>query len=57
MSDKKNKEKTITISEDEYKRLLQDSRFLDCLKNAGVDNWDWYEEAWKAYEERYPEEN
>ena len=50
-------EKTITISEDEYKRLLQDSRFLDCLENAGVDNWDWYEEAWKAYEERYPEED
>lgn len=29
--------------------LLDDSDFLDCLKSAGVDNWDGYDEARKMY--------
>ena len=29
----------------EWEQLMKDSWFLECLKSAGVDNWDGYEEA------------
>lgn len=36
---------TITITEDEYKSLIEDSNFLEALQAAGVDNWDGYDLA------------
>lgn len=36
---------TVTISKEEYDELVEDSRFLATLRNAGVDNWEWYDEA------------
>lgn len=36
---------TVTISKEEYDKLLEDSIFLNCLERAGVDNWDGYEVA------------
>jgi len=30
---------------EEWKQLMKDSWFLDCLNAAGVDNWGGYEEA------------
>lgn len=38
-------EQTVTITQSEYDRLLEDSFFLDALRRAGVDNWDGYEVA------------
>lgn len=38
-------EKMVTITEKEYNRLLSDSRFLQALQEAGVDNWDGYSDA------------
>lgn len=35
-------------------RLNEDSQFLQCLKNAGVDNWDGYS---FAQEEMWPEDD
>lgn len=35
----------ITIDLDEYEQLLADSRFLNALKAAGVDNWEGYSDA------------
>ena len=35
----------VTITEEEYEELLADKAFLDCLRNAGVDNWDGYDFA------------
>jgi hypothetical protein len=32
----------ITIPLDEYAQLVDDQRFLNALRNAGVDNWDGY---------------
>jgi len=29
----------VTISRSEYDSLLEDSRWLQALENAGVDNW------------------
>lgn len=34
-------------------QLNEDSQFLQCLKNAGVDNWDGYE---IAQEEMWPDD-
>lgn len=42
---------TVTISKDIYEELVENSKFLDCLKAAGVDNWEGYEEAQVMYEE------
>ena len=36
---------TVTISLDEYNKLIEDSKLLDALFAAGVDNWEGYEEA------------
>ena len=35
----------ITIMRSEYDELVSDSRFLDALRDAGVDNWDGYQRA------------
>ena len=41
----------ITISMAEYNDLVQDSEFLSCLRNAGVDNWGGYSDAQEAMNE------
>ena len=46
MSDEK---ETVTIARKEYNELLSDQRFLECLRGAGVDNWEWYGEAIEAF--------
>jgi len=38
-------EETITISKKEYESLKEDARWLQCLENAGVDNWEGYDYA------------
>jgi hypothetical protein len=44
-----NEESMVTISKKEYDQLVDDSFFLNCLRNAGVDNWEWYESALDEY--------
>lgn len=41
--------KMITITMEEYELLLDDSIFLACLHDVGVDNWDYYGEAISEY--------
>lgn len=36
---------TITINKTEYDQLLKDSKMLECLEAAGVDNWEGYDDA------------
>ena len=41
-------EKTIamvTIPAEKYELLKKDSMILNALRNAGVDNWEWYDDA------------
>lgn len=38
-------EKTVTITQTEYDGLLWSAKLLAALKDAGVDNWEWYGEA------------
>lgn len=42
---------TITISKEEYDSLIEDQRFLECLRNAGVDNWEGYDYAMELLDE------
>lgn len=42
---------TVTIPQSEYDKLIEDSVFLNCLRNAGVDNWDGYEIAQDEFQE------
>ena len=35
----------VTITKKEYDSLVEDSRFLDHLRGAGVDNWEGYSVA------------
>lgn len=42
-------EETITIPLDEYEELKAEQKFLACLNDAGVDNWDGYDFAQEMY--------
>ena len=44
-------DKKISISEEEYESLLNDSILLNCLRMMGVDNWNGYDEAIEQYNE------
>jgi len=44
---------TIIVNKAYFEELLNDSRFLNCLTAAGVDNWDWYEAAVEDFVSRY----
>lgn len=46
----------VSISLKEYSDLLEDSVFLNCLRNAGVDNWEGYDFAVEEYQQTNPEE-
>lgn len=45
-----NKE-TVTITKEEYERLLEEVAFLECLRACGVDNWQGYDDAVEMMEE------
>lgn len=42
--------KTVTISQEEYDELVDDQILLDCLRNAGVDNWEGWDFAIEQYQ-------
>jgi PHD/YefM family antitoxin component YafN of YafNO toxin-antitoxin module len=44
-------EETVTISKKEYESLKEDARWLQCLENAGVDNWEGYDFARELWRE------
>lgn len=44
------------IPSEEYEELCDDSLFLNCLRNNGVDNWEWYSEAVEEYQQIKGEE-
>jgi hypothetical protein len=39
----------VTIPKEEYNDLLESAFKLQCLENAGVDNWDGYYYAMKEF--------
>lgn len=46
----------ITITVSQYEQLLKDQLWLQCLEEAGVDNWQGYDIAREIFRE-YNEEN
>lgn len=48
---------TVTIDESYYDELTDDSLLLSCLRNNGVDNWDWWGKAINEYNELKGEDN
>jgi hypothetical protein len=45
------KEKIYKLTESELRSLIEDSEFLDCLLNEGVDNWQGFKEAYHSFNE------
>ena len=43
-------EETITITLKHYRQLINAWRKLLALERAGVDNWEWYDEAMSSLE-------
>ena len=50
------KGRIITLSVEVYEQLIERSQWLQCLEDAGVDNWGAYDEAQKLWRERFAEE-
>jgi hypothetical protein len=46
-----NTEEMVTITKKEYEEFLDDARLLNCLRNAGVDNWEGWDIAMDEYHE------
>lgn len=44
-------EPMVEITKSDYDDLVEDARFLKCLLNAGVDNWDGYDFALDLFSE------
>lgn len=44
-------DETVTICKEEYDDLISDEKLLRALIDAGVDNWEGYEEAQNMMEE------
>ena len=47
----------VVISKEELDRLQRDSTLLDCIEDAGVDNWAGMAEAYEVFLEYYPKED
>ncbi len=45
----KTSEEMVTITKERFDDLIDSERMLICLQNAGVDNWEWYDEAMEEY--------
>lgn len=39
----------VTITKEEHQSLLDDRDLLGCLEEGGVDNWEGYDAAQRAY--------
>ncbi len=45
-----NHDGTWTLSQAEYRGLMERDRFLQVLENTGADNWDGWEEACRCWQ-------
>jgi hypothetical protein len=48
---------TVTITKARLEELERAEHWLECLGEAGVDNWDGSDYAVQLYVDRYPEES
>ena len=45
-------EEMITISKEEYDKLIERNTWISALEEAGVDNWEGYDEAIKIFDSK-----
>lgn len=45
----------ITILKEDFEEMQRELYMLECLRAAGVDNWDGYDYAIDEYRKKYPE--
>ena len=57
MANKNAEEQTITISLKKYESLSEDADFLECLRGAGVDNWEGYDITIELFEKMQDEKD
>ena len=57
MAQQRTDPETIEILLSKYEQLVDDSLFLNCLRHAGVDNWDGYDYAQDEYSTLMGEDN
>lgn len=50
-----NESNMVTITEERFNQLLDSELWLNCLENAGVDNWEGYDFACEEYQARTEE--
>lgn len=53
MNESRDKVTMISISRATYNQLIEDAQWLSCLEEAGVDNWQGFDEARAIYREWY----
>jgi len=46
----------ITVDRDHYEDLIKNNFLLQCLQDAGVDNWDGHYYAMQEFWKQYPDE-
>jgi hypothetical protein len=42
------------VPQAEYDQLVAEAHMLQCLRDAGVDNWDGYSDAVREWKKEYP---
>lgn len=47
--DKNTGNEMVTITREEYEKLIDDSEKLSYLEAGGVNDWEWYDESLKEY--------
>lgn len=50
-------EEMITITKKQFDDMYEDATMMNCLRNAGVDNWDYWDIAVEEYHGIMEEEN
>lgn len=43
----------VLVPTDVYQNLIRDSEELNALEIAGVDNWDWYDDALEEFRQKW----
>lgn len=41
----------VMVDKEVYEQLLEDQRFLECLRANGVDNWEYWDDACEMFHE------
>lgn len=49
MTEDRKETEMVSIPKKQFEKLLNDQRLLQCLRNNGVDNWDFWDDSLSAF--------